>query len=96
MEFLRGWCYRIKIKENLRNALRNIRRIQKSVKNYVLVRRLQKELVFRIFNRERLRMIATINKDMKKFTIVVAILARMNEEILGKTIDRFFKKCQED
>ena len=96
MEFLRGWCYRIKIKENLRNALRNIRRIQKSVKNYVLVRRLQKELVFRILNRERLRMITTINKDMKKFTIVVAILARMNEEILGKTIDRFFKKCQED
>lgn len=96
MEFLRGWCYRIKIKENLRNALRNIRRIQKSVKNYVLVRRLQKELVFRIFNRERLRMITTINKDMKKFTIVVAILARMNEEILGRTIDRFFKKCQED
>ena len=41
-------------------------------------------------------MIATINKDMKKFTIVVAILARMNEEILGRTIDRFFKKCQED
>ena len=96
MEFLRGWCYRIKIKENLRNALRNIRRIQKSVKNYVLVRRLQKELVFRILNRERLRMITTINKDMKKFTIVVAILARMNEEILGRTIDRFFKKCQED
>jgi hypothetical protein len=96
LEFLRGWCYRIKIKENLRNALRNIRRIQKSVKNYVLVRRLQKELVFRIFNRERLRMITTINKDMKKFTIVVAILARMNEEILGRTIDRFFKKCQED